>query len=108
MRDSGLRGGSRLRLKAALHRRLKLRGIPSEIHGYSLARILLFGLILPAIVTLCMVVGMVSAFLLNFSLPMKFLTLASSTLVGFLLGTLTLLRLTGRMLKFAKIRKEGE
>ncbi len=85
-----------------------MRRIPMEVHGYSLPRILIFGLILPAIVTCWMVGGLALAFYLSLTLLMKFVFLALFTLIGFTVGTLTMLRLTGRMLRFAKIRREGE
>ncbi|MHC1564519.1 MAG: hypothetical protein ACXQTF_04240 [Candidatus Hecatellaceae archaeon] len=99
-----MKEGSRLRLKAALAK-YKLRAIPREIQGYSLGRIMIFGLILPAIVAACMVAGIALAFWFGFSLLMKFGVLAFSTLVGFTAGTLIFLRLYDRMLRFAKVRR---
>ena len=99
-----MREGSRFRRRKTLAERLHLTGFRREIHGYSLTRILIFGLILPAIVALCMVVGMVIAFIYSLSLILKFAVLAVSTIIGFIGGTITILKLYDKMLKFARIK----
>lgn len=104
MKDSKLKEDSRLRLKAALAK-YKPRRIPREIHGYSLIRILIFGLILPGIVAACMTVGVTLTFWFNLSLAWKFAVLALSTLVGFSVGALVFFKLYEYMLRFAKVRR---
>ena len=94
---------SRSRLKTILAR-AKPKRFPTEIQGYSLARILIYGLILPAIVLSCMGLGMVAAFQFNLSLPAKFMVLALTTVVGFTLGTIVLLKTYHVMLRFAKVK----
>ena len=94
-----------MRLKATLAK-FKPRRIPKEIQGYSLSRILLFGLILPATVAAFMTAGMVLAFMLGWGLLAKFAVLALTTILGFTAGTLLILKLYNRMLSFAKVRKE--
>jgi hypothetical protein len=67
---------------------------------------MIFGLILPGIVALCMVAGLLIAMLYSFGLILKFMVLAASTIIGFIAGTITILKLYDKMLKFAKIRKK--
>jgi hypothetical protein len=105
LRDSRLKEDSRSWLRVALTK-YRPKRIRKEIHGYSLVRILIFGLILPAIMTVFMMTGIVLAFWFKLNLLMKFMVLTLSTLAGFAIGTLTLLRLRNQMLRFAKIRRQ--
>ena len=87
-------------------RRFPRIGVPREIHGYSMVRVLIFGLILPAIVTAFTVMGLALAFWFGLPLLAKLLIISLTALVGFIFGTFVILNLRRQMLNFARIKKE--
>ncbi|WP_309492554.1 hypothetical protein [Candidatus Hecatella orcuttiae] len=99
MKDSSSKEDSQRR-----HRFLSLK--PAELRGYSIKRVLLFGLIPPAFVLAGLFLGLWIFTALEFSLFYKLVFTVGTTFAGFALGTFVIVKLTDKIVKFARVGKE--
>lgn len=97
MKDSESRGVSQPR-----RRRIRF----ATLEGYSLARVMLFGLIPPALVAVDLIVAYLVFLWLKLSWTSMALFLITSTLIVFTLGMLFLLAISNRIAKYAKVKEE--
>jgi hypothetical protein len=74
--------------------------------GYSMPRILLAGLISPTLVLLFLFIGFYIAEWMLLAPIIKFAVSLSTSIVGFIVGTILLIRLSGRILKFATVMEK--
>lgn len=79
---------------------------PIGIEGYSMLRVLLLGLILPAFVSLSLLLSFLVS--IRFGLPVAYMCLAvvSSTMLGFAFGTYLLIHLSDRIVRFARVKRK--
>ena len=77
----------------------------ASLEGYSIRRVLLIGLIFPAFVTIPLLVTLGFALSPSFSRPVAISLIFASTIAGFAVGTLVLLKMTGFIVKFAKVKR---
>lgn len=98
MKDSPSKEDSQLRRKLSLK--------PAEIQGYSIKRVLLFGLVPPAFVLTGLFLGLWLFTALGFSMFYKLVFTIGTTFAGFAVGTLVIVRLTDRIVKFARVGKK--
>ena len=79
---------------------------PVDIGEYSIKRLMLFGLILPAIVVLNLLLSIYVSLTLKLPLNIACILVFSWTFMGFIFGTLILIRCTDWILKHAKVKEK--
>ncbi len=79
---------------------------PAELQGYSLNRIMIFGLILPAFVFLGLFLGIHLSFSLGLPVNIAFIVVALWTFTGFAFGTFILMRYTPKLIKYAEVKRK--
>ncbi|MFH1327982.1 MAG: hypothetical protein ABIH76_03920 [Candidatus Bathyarchaeota archaeon] len=79
---------------------------PIALEGYSMTRMLLFGLILPAIIAFCMFVSYFISILFAFQPLVTMIIVLASSLAGFTWGTVLLFRYSGKIMKYVEVKKK--
>jgi len=92
------------RQPSRLRRFLKFK--PAALEGYSINRILLFGLILPALVALGLFLSLYVSLALGFPGMVTFLLTIVGTFVGFTVGTVIIIHLSDRIIRYAEVKKK--
>lgn len=103
LRGSRSEEDSRSLFKLLGLRQLKVLAI-GEVVGYSLKRVLLVGLFFPAVVSSAAFGALAVSLFFQLPIALAFVFVFASTMSGFALGTFMLIRLTDKILAFARKR----
>lgn len=71
-----------------------------------MSRILLAGLISPALVLTFLLASLFITEAIGLNLVMRFIVVLIAAMVGFIIGVILLIRLSARFLKFAKVKEK--